>query len=437
MPQPIPRTGRWITWTGKVANLVRSRRLVGLLLVCLALVPACAPSVPPEPDHGPRPTRALAPEFDGPERLPPPDLVDDGPGSLIEVTELKDQHYFVIADATGYRVTYRSTSGLDGQPSVVSGVIAIPPGKAPEGGWPILAFGHDVTGVDNECAPSLADDQAGYGPVMSVMLSRGYVVVLPDYAGLGVDGAPHTLLDSATLGNNMIDAVRAGHRLVPDSSARWAAYGIGEGGAASWAANLRAGEYGAGLELVGAAALSPFADLTGLAIAASQLALTPEQYRLQIFVLESLEQTGRFDLNEYRSPKATASWNLLRDCIPENPDAAINALASLTPADLSPRDAAAAERMGAALQAAAIDQVITTPLAAPLLVVYATEDPLVRANWLDRVLRAACSEGAPIEVVREIGDPSVRTDPVLQSSLDWLQSRFDGQRQGPACQDLA
>lgn len=437
MSQPIPRTGRWITWTGKVANLVRSRRLVGLLLVCLALVPACAPSVPPEPDHGPRPTRALAPEFDGPERLPPPDLVDDGPGSLIEVTELKDQHYFVIADATGYRVTYRSTSGLDGRPSVVSGVIAIPPGKAPEGGWPILAFGHDVTGVDNECAPSLADDQAGYGPVMSVMLSRGYVVVLPDYAGLGVDGAPHTLLDSATLGNNMIDAVRAGHRLVPDSSARWAAYGIGEGGAASWAANLRAGEYGAGLELVGAAALSPFADLTGLAIAASQLALTPEQYRLQIFVLESLEQTGRFDLNEYRSPKATASWNLLRDCIPENPDAAINALASLTPADLSPRDAAAAERMGAALQAAAIDQVITTPLAAPLLVVYATEDPLVRANWLDRVLRAACSTGAPIEVVREIGDPSVRTDPVLQSSLDWLQTRFDGQRQGPTCKDLA
>lgn len=413
------------------------RRLAALLLVCLALVPACAPSVPPEPDLGPRPARALDPEFDGPERMPPPDMVDDGPGSLVEVTELKDQHYFVIAGATGFRVTYRSTTGLDGQPSVVSGVVAVPPGKPPKGGWPILAFGHDVTGVDNECAPSLAADQAGYGPVMSVMLSRGYVVVLPDYQGLGVEGPPHTLLDPASLGNTMIDAVRAGHRLVPDSSPRWAAYGVGEGGAAAWAANSRAGAYGGGLELVGAAALAPFVDLTGLAVAATELALTPEQYRLQIFVLESLEQTGQFDLNEYRSPKATESWPLLRDCIPEDPQAAINALASLTPADLQPRDVAAAERMGAALQATAIDQVITTPLASPLLVVYATEDPLVRANWLTRVLRTACSNGAPIEVMRQIGDESVRTDPVLQTSLDWLQTRFDGQRLGATCKDLA
>jgi len=407
------------------------------LLATLAALAGCAPSVPPAPDIQ-RPPRTMGPEFEGAPQLPPADMTDDGPGSLLEVTPLKDQYYFEIANAVGFRVKYRSTTGLDGKPSEVSGVVAVPPGIPPEGGWPVMAFGHDVTGVDNECAPSLADDQAGYGPVMSIFLSRGYVVVLPDYQGLGVQGEPHDLLDLATLGNNMIDGVRAAHRVEPATSPKWAAYGVGEGGAAAWAANLRAGSYGGGdITLVGSAALTPFIDLAGLAFNASQGALTPEQWRLQIFVLESLKATQGLDLDQYRSDRLAGDWDLVRDCVPKDPQAALDALQRIRPPDLVPRDRAAAERLAAALSASAIDQEIpNTPLAAPLLVVYATEDPLIPANWLTRVLRAACAQGAPIEIVRKVGDDSVRTDPVLQASLDWLQSRFDGQAPGPTCQDV-
>jgi hypothetical protein len=51
-----------------------------------------------------------------------------------------------------------------------------------------------------------------------------------------------------------------------------------------------------------------------------------------------------------------------------------------------------------------LDQVITTPLAAPLFVVYATEDRWWRPYWLTRNLALLLrGGGAPIEVVREIG----------------------------------
>lgn len=42
---------------------------------------------------------------------------------------------------------YRSTSGIDGAPTVVSGALFVPPGDAPDGGWPVISYAHYTTGV--------------------------------------------------------------------------------------------------------------------------------------------------------------------------------------------------------------------------------------------------------------------------------------------------
>lgn len=54
-----------------------------------------------------------------------------------------------------HRVLYRSTSP-EGKPIAVSGVVIIPPGLPPAGGWPIVAWAHPTTGIVPRCAPSLA-----------------------------------------------------------------------------------------------------------------------------------------------------------------------------------------------------------------------------------------------------------------------------------------
>ena len=415
---------------------MRALALCVTVVAVATLGTACTSDRPPvsaAPSSASVPT--LVPEFGGAPVLPPPDLRDDGPGSLVEVTPLTNQNYFELVDATSVRVVYRSTRGLDGEPTRVSGVVAVPPGNPPPGGWPIISFGHAGLGVANPCAPSLGDDVAGYAPIMSVMLSRGYVVTLSDYAGLGLAGDPHSVIDTTTLGNNVVDAVRAARRVIPTASTKWAAWGFGEGGQASWAANERAVDYGAGLQMVGAAALSPLVDMTGLVDAAVAGTMTPVQYRLFAQVLSSVASTSpNFDLDRYRSAFVRDQWTDLINC-GGAPEAMNSRLARLQPADLRPPDKAAAAELRAILAPYVLPG--ASGLAAPLLVVYATEDPLVSRAWVVGALERACDKGDAVEYRPQIGASSTETDQALQSSLDWLQARFDGQQLSEVCRGAA
>jgi alpha-beta hydrolase superfamily lysophospholipase len=358
--------------------------------------------------------------------LPPPNLIDDGPGSLIEVRPLTGIADFEDADAIAMRVIYRSTSGPNGAVTPVSGVVAVPPGKPPRGGWPVISFGHDMTGVASTCAPSGAPNMAGYAGLLRRMVQGGYVVVATDYQGLGVEGPPHSLIDTATLGNNLIDAVRAARRLVPDASNRWAAFGTGQGGLAAWAADERAATYGAGLDLVGAVALSPFADLSDLADVAANLTLKQNQYPLLVRLLQSLANTTPgFPIDDYRSGLAAERWDLLLTCAPHDPAEVVRTYREMRPDDLRPRSAAATDQLRQALKDAAVPGAAAN-MTAPMLVMYGTSDPLVPVAGIERSLIAGCSRDQPIEIMRRIGDTNTNNDLAYVTSLNWLTSRFDG-----------
>jgi hypothetical protein len=71
--------------------------------------------------------------------------------------------------------------------------------------------------------------------------------------------------------------------------------------------------------------------------------------------------------------------------------------------------------------------------AAPVLVVYATEDPTVSASSINDAARSACERGSPVEVDRRIGDTNTANDLVTQKAFGWLQQRFDGQGLADPC----
>lgn len=418
---------------------LRRQRWSAALLVAALLTPvaACAHPVPPAPAGEPS-AESFEPKFDGVPVLPPADMSGEGPGTLVDAQPLQFMESFDQVSAAAVKMTYRSTSGLDDRPTEVSGVVVVPPGPAPRGGWPVLAVGHILTGTVPQCAPSLASELGGYASILSVFVSKGYVVAMSDYEGLGVDGGlQHPPLQAATLGNNLIDSVRAAKRIVPTAGDRWAAYGIGEGGLASWAAADRASTYGAGTKMVGAVALSPYANMASMVDAAMAGTLPREQYYLYLSVLQSLSNSpAQLDPTEYASPFARETVDVSSKCAPLDPQSMIDSVAALSPDDVRPDSEAAATRLRNEIASAAVPLPSSGP-AAPVLVVYATEDQSVQAQSIADAVRTACERGNPIEVNRRIGDTNTNNDLVTQLSLGWLQQRFDGQALVDPCVGVA
>jgi pimeloyl-ACP methyl ester carboxylesterase len=270
---------------------------------------------------------------------------------------------------------------------------------------------------------------------MSTFIARGFVVTLSDYEGLGTQGGAHSVVDAATLGNNVIDAARAARRVLPSASTGWAAFGIGEGGLAAWAAAERAGIYGGGMDLVGSVAIAPYADLSPLVDAAASGQLTaPEQMRMQVQVLQSLANADpHFDLDAQRSVLARQQWDLLTDCAPKNPGQVQKALSQLKPEDLRPQGPVAEADLRQRIADSALPAKYPTPGSAPVLVIFGTADPLVPAAGIQRALAGACAKGDRIEVMKGIGDVDVGNDQVIQSATGWMMARLDGQRLGNVC----
>jgi len=356
------------------------------------------------------------------------DLTASGPGSLVSAMTMPG----LVASGDGRhlqaaRVMYRSTSGDDDAPTVVSGAVMVPVGPPPAGGWPIVAFGHGTTGIDQPCAPSNSDSLMGMSGLVAAIVGKGFAVVMPDYEGLGAPGV-HPYTDARTAGLNMIDAVRALRLTFKNVSNRWMALGHSQGGGAAWAADERARGYAPELDLVGAVALAPAADVTKFVDKAQASTLTSDQMLAYPLIVESLAR--RFpDLNrdDYRNGWATRTWGALTACsgplVNQRPAAA----AGLSAAQLVPSSATAATRMRDQLQRWALPQ---EPLSAPMYVVYGSNDTLIDAQWTTDAIARACALGGTITWQLQQGKGHGDID--FSQALSWIVDRFAGK---PATND--
>ncbi|WP_059020678.1 lipase family protein [Mycobacterium sp. M26] len=405
-------------------------RRSAILVLVAALVGGCTPPGPPVALTPPPSSeiRDLTAPFAGAAELPPPDLRDDGPGSLVSVKRFGANADLDEVDATAFRVVYRSTSET-GEPTEVSGLVAIPPGPPPKAGWPVVSFGHGTSGVLNRCAPTMYENLLGNAPMIAALVQNGFLVAMTDYEGLGVPGFTHPYLDSRVFGQNMIDAVRAARRIDPRAGRRWAAYGVSLGGMAAWAAADQAGRYGAGLSLVGTAALVPVADMTLLADAAANGSLTREQMPLLAFALQGMAWSHPdFDLADYVSGYTRAHWDELLDCTPTDPGRYASVVNGMQATDLRPATREATARLRELLRQMALPQ---HPATGPLLVQFGTMDPLVNDDWTKTAIRNACAQGDVVDFEERIGEGHADLD--SSRSLPWVKARFDGQRPFNGC----
>jgi pimeloyl-ACP methyl ester carboxylesterase len=242
----------------------------------------------------PTPAMPLTSFYDAPRPLAP-----GKPGELIR-SEPSDQ-YNLPFELSTLRILYhsRTTNGGD---VAVSGVVLIPDGRPPAGGWPVIAWAHEFRGAARQCAPSLLKN-LGVGPLLAMYVNLGYAVVATDYSGLGADSGK-MVLDMQSNALDVIYSVAAARAAVKEIGPKWIAVGTFQGGLAALAvaeSDVRDPNYLGSVAISGAAdaqeAYQHFAQGSSnralLVLASTLKALYPEFQLSEMLKDQALPAYGR------------------------------------------------------------------------------------------------------------------------------------------------
>jgi dienelactone hydrolase len=336
-----------------------------------------------------------------------------------------------------WRADYTSVSGVDGGRREISGAFFVPTGPAPENGWPLISLAHGTTGIGHDCGPSRQPDLMGYAPMIESFLAKKYAVALTDYEGLGESGS-HPYLEPRTAAFNTVDAVRAMRAISPTVSARWMAVGYSQGGGAVWAADELNSYYGNDLQLQGAVALAPAANLTGVADLVSSGLLTDDQRaRFPLGLIGAARYNPNLDADAFLHGAADYFRKALSRCKPNAPQESTGRPAVPAPVlrrvvvdrlrdanDVKPSSPQAVDTLRDALRRVALPQ---RPLEKPMLVINGEDDPQVLPEWVQSAVLRSCALGGEIQYV-QLPDTS-HLDVVANSGHTmqrWIANRFSG-----------
>ena len=158
---------------------------------------------------------------------------------------------------TVYRLMYVSST-VTTTPVAVTGLVIVPRGTAPVGGFPVVAWGHGTNGMATQCAPSLHVASTNLSvPGVNALLAHGWVVTASDYQGEGTPG-PLPYLVGSIAARDTIDLVRAARRLrAAHTSRRYVVWGHSEGGQTAMFSLHIGTSYAPTLDLVGVVVGAP------------------------------------------------------------------------------------------------------------------------------------------------------------------------------------
>lgn len=345
-----------------------------------------------------------------------PSLAASKPGDLLRHEIFTG--YMLPQGATAVRILYHSLNA-DGRDVATSGVVLIPAGNPPPGGWPVIAWAHGTSGVARTCAPSLEKDMEYGEEGLMPMVRAGFAVVATDYHGLGTQG-PHEYINKTAQARDVIYSVPAAHTAVAGLDRRWVAIGHSQGGLTAWGvaemeATIKDPDY------LGAISVSGASDLKRLMAAAAEPgsraafylvymayaihARTPDFKPSDLLVGKALERypamtTRGCWLYAYASFLNVHGERILKPGWDETP---------------------AAQRFFAA------NELGVAPVRGPLLVLAGEADEAVPFALLKSVVHTACRNGIAL-AFRSY--PGLEHDPTMAKStpdqLVWVRDRLAG-----------
>jgi pimeloyl-ACP methyl ester carboxylesterase len=339
-----------------------------------------------------------------------PDPLPTGkPGSLIRFEQAYDYH--LSYEAEKYRILYHSLSP-QGKDVAATGVVLVPDGKPPKGGWPVIAWAHDFMGSARQCAPSLSRN-LNEGPLISMYASIGYAVVATDYAGLGT-GSPYAAMDTRSNAQDVMNAISAARAALPELGTNWVAVGYSQGANVAIGVAEALGETGATgyLGAIGMAGVAEpqemFEHFAGgpdyfllVALAGGIQTVFPE-FRPEEMLTERGMQAYKSRETDCggRAGSSTVGEELLRSGWENN----------TIVKEFFARNAIGGRRVSA-----------------PLLVISGEADPVVPSTLTAKVVAQLCGQKDRLMFVKY---PGSNASEVLSNSLSeqisWIRARFSG-----------
>lgn len=389
-------------------------RRASLLVLCLASLVAVGSEAGGQAQLSAKKTQIrrtfpLSKFYDTPNPIAP-----GKPGELIRSETFEE--YDLPPGVLAVRILYHSRDA-NGQDVATSGVVLYPDGKAPAGGWPVIAWAHALNGVARPCAPSLARN-VQHGPFLSMYVNLGYAVVATDYTGLGTTFR-NAFSDMQSNATDVIYAVSAARVAVPELNPLWVTIGIGEGSLAVTAVaelehEIRDPSY------LGSIVLSGLDDLQS----AYQRPGTDTARETPLFLAYGIKTVyPPFDVKEMLADKALALYPRVEQTCAD----------PIAESKLSPADALKPnwESSPFVKQYFGRNMAGLRPSQAPLLVISSELDPAMPTQRTAQVIARMCKRGDRVQFERyPQSDPSRVIGDSVRDQISWIQARFAG-RQAP------
>lgn len=340
-------------------------------------------------------------------------------GRLISAEPIQD----TPAGVQAWRVQYWTTN-QSGKPFQVTGIVAAPREAIPPRPRRVIAWTHGAWGVAEKCAPSLSpnffDVTAGIDAVRA-----GYVVVAPDYIGLG-NPTMHPILVGTDTANSVLDAVRAAREISGAAAgSNFAVWGESQGGhAALWTA-IAARSYAPDLKLVATAAAAPPTDL-----AANLRDGSDKNARalLLSFTLHSWSTLYGFSMDGIanRTNQGIIRRLAENNCISleKKPKfGMILGVLTIVRATKN-KDIAKIEPWGSFARANSVD---AARVSGPLLIAQSSKDTIIAPAVTRKFGKAFCRLGRPLRWIDMAGGHVDAARESASETISWIGARFDGQ----------
>ena len=357
----------------------------------------------------------------------PPSPLSSAPAGTVIRSQALHVDRALPAGTRAYRVLYHSTSASGGD-LAESGVVVVPGGTPPVGGFPIVSWAHGTTGVASGCAPSVSGTSTL--PDLAALVRRGDIVAATDYRGLGAPGQ-HPYLVGTSEAEDVLDAARAARSLVGrTASDQVAVLGFSQGGQAALFAGELAPRYAPELSLAGVAAVAPVTSVLELAPTGDSPPPSGQSAFTAMVLYAWAKHYRTFGLQRVLTRAGLAD-------LPAVSSSCVDAVASLY-------DAVAPERffqpgwqaVPAVVAANRANVPGDSPTSAPILIVQGTRDEVVPAARTTRFVDAQLCR-KQYDSVDYALEPGLGHAQALDDSDAligrWLQARFAGSDSVNSC----
>ena len=351
------------------------------------------------------------------------------PGSVIWARQVKYTANGRVALASASKtmlVLYRSLDPK-GKPIAVSGMVDLPKGKAPKGGFKSISWAHGTTGAADICAPSR--DVAG-GPADSYItyatasynrwLKAGYAVFRTDYPGLGVKEPPHPYLIGVSEGRSVVDITLAARELYPKLSKDYLIGGHSQGGHGGLFAGSLAPKLAPKLNLKGVFVYAPASHLWEQGQAIGSLGAGYEGLSgVAIMILYSAAREAGVNPSTLLTPEISAKLGLIEEVCSAQLAAA---LGTVQPKDLLKPGVTTAS-VDAALKAMNPNVKIKVPV----LILQGLDDSTVFPAFTQALVNELKTSGGKVtyNTFAGLSHSGVVTDAAVKNAvLAWIKARL-------------